>query len=475
MIEYAVVGSGIGGSSIASYLDAKGYKTVLFEKEPYLGGCSSTFEHGGFSYNTGATTLSGYQEGHLVKAHFDRLGVTPKLIPTNPAIVIVQNGKVTPRYSDFETFLDALEENYPHPKNREFWKLVYDLSDSFYTIHGYYYTNASLWRKLLSMSSFLPLLMKFHRYLLLNASDFIENFYGGISPEYRHFLESQILIVAQAPTKEMNFLTACLSLGYTFNSTHYVIGGFGALFDQMTANMRDVRRNTEIKKIQRHSDHFVLYTKNETLKAKNVILNSTIYDSAKLFETEDTKVKKYYQKYNALNNHQSSFMLYMTIKSNRHYEHHYQLIQDTLYSYTLSRAVFVSLSDVSDDTLCPKGHYSITASIHTDSRIWEDKNTYKSQKQALQTELLKSICVILKIDEKEIIHLFSATPKSFRRYLNRSQLGGNPVTIKNFLPKLPSNDTPLRGLYHVGDSVYPAQGWPGVMIGVDNLKGLLDV
>ncbi|MEA1920390.1 MAG: NAD(P)-binding protein [Campylobacterota bacterium] len=31
MKDYAVVGSGVGGSSIAAYLDAKGFDTVLFE------------------------------------------------------------------------------------------------------------------------------------------------------------------------------------------------------------------------------------------------------------------------------------------------------------------------------------------------------------------------------------------------------------------------------------------------------------
>ena len=69
----------------------------------------------------------------------------------------------------------------------------------------------------------------------------------------------------------------------------------------------------------------------------------------------------------------------------------------------------------------------------------------------------------------------AATPKSFKRYINRSQLGGNAITMKNFLPRLPSNDTTIEGLYHVGDTVYAAQGWPGVMLGVENLRGLLDV
>ncbi|EIF51591.1 MULTISPECIES: NAD(P)/FAD-dependent oxidoreductase [Sulfurovum] len=473
MIEYAVVGSGIGGSSMAAYLDAKGYETVLFEKEPYLGGCSSTFVHGGYAYNTGATTLAGYQEGHIVKSMFDKIGFTPELLVTDPTIVIIQNEKITPRFSDLEDFLEVLEKNYPHPKNREFWTLVHRLGKEFYALHGHYYSNRSLWHKLISLTSFFPLLVRFQRFLRTNAYDFINDFYGDISEEYQKFLEAQILIVAQAHSKEINFFTAALSLGYSFNETHYVPGGFGRLFDQMTAKMKYIKRNTQIEKIERHSDHFTLHTKNESLKAKKVILNSTIYDSEKLFN--DEKVKNYYQKYETLNNHQSSFMLYMTIRSDKKYEHHYQLIQDEQYTHSISNAVFVSFSDVTDNMLTPEGHYSVTASIHTDVRFWEDKQTYQSKKSELQTQMLKSICAILDINEEEIVHQFAATPRSFKRYINRSQLGGNAITMKNFLPKLPSNDTPIKDLYQVGDTVYAAQGWPGVMLGVENLRGLLDV
>ena len=105
MFEYAVVGSGIGGSSMASYLNAKGKDVILFEKEPYLGGCSSSFSHGKYSYNTGATTLAGYQDGFIVKEMFDAIDFNPKLIQTDPTIIVIQNGKTTPRYKDFEKFL----------------------------------------------------------------------------------------------------------------------------------------------------------------------------------------------------------------------------------------------------------------------------------------------------------------------------------------------------------------------------------
>ena len=113
MRDYAIVGSGIGGSSIAAYLDAKGYDTLLFEKEPYLGGCSSTFKHKGFSYNTGATTLAGYQEGQVVKELFDTIGFTPNVISTDPAIVIIQGDKRVARYRDLNTFWMPWKNNIP--------------------------------------------------------------------------------------------------------------------------------------------------------------------------------------------------------------------------------------------------------------------------------------------------------------------------------------------------------------------------
>lgn len=473
MFEYGVVGSGVGGSSIAALLNAKGHKVALFEKEPYLGGCSSTFEHKGYSYNTGATTLAGYEDGFIVKEMFDEIGFKPNLITTDPVIVIFQNGKITPRYSDFEAFFEVLNTNYPYKQNREFWELVYEINSTFYTVSGHYYSNANIFAKTKSLLSFLPLFMKYQKYLRINAFDFIDDMFGGIDTEYLEFLESQILIVAQAPTKEMNFFTAALALGYTFNENHYALGGLGAVFDGLTANIEHLYKSCEIKSIKRLPTHFELHTTKGIYKAQKVILNSTVYDSAKLFD--DAKIQSYYKKYEKLNNNQSSFMLYMTIKSDKKFAHDYQIIKDKVFPYSLSKALFVSFSDVNDNALAPEGYYSVSASIHTDIRFWQDTENYKVKKNILQDILTKTIQENLNIQDDEIVHTFSATPQTFARYINRAQLGGNAITMKNFLPFLPSNDTPIKNLYNVGDSVYAAQGWPGVMLGVKNLKRLINV
>jgi phytoene dehydrogenase-like protein len=473
MREYAVVGSGIGGSSIAAYLSAKGHDVALFEKEPYLGGCSSSFYHKGFFYNTGATTFAGYQEGFVVKEIFDTIGFEPRLIKSEPAIVVVQNGKVTPRYSDFEQFLAAIQRNYPHPKNRDFWTLIQKINTQFYATSGHYYSNTNILSKLFSLTSYIPLGMKFFTYIKQDAQSFIKDFLDEIDEEYLQFLESQVLIVAQASLQEINFFTAALSLGYTFYDNYYVVGGLSSLFNDMTHNLKDLHRSTEIISIRKYPTHFELHSKDEVFEAKKLILNSTIYESGKLFENPE--VQNYYQKYEKLNNYQSSFMLYFTLKSEKSFHHHYQIIEKIIFPNTLSRALFVSFSDKTDNEIAPEGYYSVTASIHTDIRYWEDKTTYKTQKEELQTLLLNTIIDILSLNKKDIVHSFAATPKSFARYIKRSQLGGNAITMENFLPKLPGNDTPIKNLYHVGDTVYAAQGWPGVMLGVKNLKKLLHV
>jgi phytoene dehydrogenase-like protein len=242
----------------------------------------------------------------------------------------------------------------------------------------------------------------------------------------------------------------------------------------MCENMSDVFRKTPVIKIMKHPSMYQLYTHDRVYEAKNIILNTTVYDTPKLFE--DKEITAFYKKYEKLDNHQSSFMLYATIKTDKKLHHHYQLIQKEIIKRTLSKALFVSFSDQEDNEIAPHGYYSMTASIHTDTRFWDvNKEVYSRQKEQLQAILLEIIMRSFDLDADEVIKCFSATPKTFARYIRRSQLGGNAMSMKNFLPLLPSNDTPIEGLYHVGDSVYAAQGWPGVMFGVKNLTKLLDV
>lgn len=474
MREYAVIGGGIGGCSSAALLSAAGKDVVLLEKEPYLGGCASTFQHRNYRYNTGATTVSGYREGGVLKHLFSTVGVEPDLIETDPAIVIIQGERIIPRYRDIERFIDVLNHYYPHPKHTEFWYLIQSIVTDFYAINGYRYSNASLLKKAVSLASFSPLVLKFWKYLWSDARRFIQQFYGGVCDEYLDFLDAQILIVAQAKSESVNFMTAALSLGYTFDVNHYVVGGMGNMCETLTSNVPDVRLSHEMISVTKLKNGFRIATEGSLIEARNLIMGTTHFESSQWFD--DTNIKKYYKGYDHLNNHQSAFVVYMSIPTPARFAHHFQLISKNIIPFTLSKSLFVSLSDPADTKIAPKGVSSITASIHTDARLWIGlaPAEYRRQKESLHRLLEQWICDTLFIDKHSILQSFAATPKTFGRYLNRIQLGGIPMLRSNFLPILPSNDTPIRGFYQAGDTSYAAQGWPGVVMGAINLMSNLD-
>ncbi|MBN2869890.1 MAG: NAD(P)-binding protein [Campylobacterales bacterium] len=474
MIDYAIIGAGIGGCSAAALLKAAGEEVVLIEKEPYVGGCASTFTHKKHRYNTGATTICGYRDGGAVKSLFDRAGVIPELIPVDPAMVVIHKNKTIRRFRDVELFLEEIDRAYSHPKHRMFWELVRSVSETFYETKGYYYSNRSLWDKILSLKSHAPLLRKFWPYLHANAQSFIENIYGELSAEYLDFLNAQVLIVTQTTLKECNFLTAALALGYTFDANHYAMGGMGRVCESLISNLPDVRLGHEVHSIHKIKDGFHINTSRGSLQARSLIMGTSHFESSRWFDEE--AIKGYYRRYQKLNNHQSAFVLYMTVASKTPFSHHYQLISDNIIPNTLSKALFVSFSDPADTHIASEGHYSVTASIHTDARWWKDisPGEYRRKKHELHTLLEQWICDTLSLPRDSIVESFAATPKTFGRYLNRTQLGGIAMSRTNILPFLPSNDTPIERFYQVGDTSYAAQGWPGVAMGAMNLMRLLN-
>lgn len=471
MKECAVIGGGIGGCSVTALLNAHGHDVTLIEKEPTLGGCASTFNHKGVLYNTGATTVSGYFEGGILKKLFDEIGEGPDLMPSDPAIVILQRGHAIRRSSEMSVFLDDLQHAFPDHAHESFWELIKHIAYTFYTLPNTpYYSNHSFWEKLISLASFYPILQKFKSYLFTPAMKVIKDFYPQLGSDYKDFLDAQVMIVAQAHLEEISFFTAAVSLGYTFMPNHYPIGGMGALCTQLVSPVQDVRTRSSVQAIKRINNGFHLEGTFGVLKAKNIITATSIFDSASLFEDPD--IRRYISSYSRLDNHQSAFVLYMNLSlETKKYEHHYQIITPSLFPHSLSKAVFVSLSDPSDPVLESNGTVTLTASLHVDSRDWIglEPSHYREQKHALKTLLEKTVCDTLEIKMEDILESFAATPKTFKRYINRSQLGGHPLKMGFSMFSMPANDSPIKGLYHAGDTVFPAQGWPGVAMGAYNL------
>ncbi|MBV5279333.1 MAG: NAD(P)-binding protein [Campylobacteraceae bacterium] len=465
MDDFGVVGSGIGGACSALFLSKK-FQTTLYEKESYLGGCSSTFKHQKNFYNTGATTFAGYEKDAYMYDFFKthQVDFDKKLLPS--ALTVLIGDKKIERFQNFKAFLEEINSAFYHPKNASFYTLIVEINRQFFSLNDFYYTNASPLKKLQSLYSFKNLFMRFYPYLFINAEHFIQKYFGHLDKEYLNYLENQVLIVAQAKLKEVNFLTAALALSYQFMDNYYIFGGMGSLFEAIEKQLPHVKKNTFIEKITTTQSGFVLHSHKGEFEAKNIVLNASLFDVAPLFD--DQKIKSYIASYQKLDLGTSAFMVYLTINSPKVFKHHYQIIHHEILKYTISNSLFVSFGDSYDTRM----KQSVTISVHTKNALW-DEHCILEQKMELEDIIKTIICEKLGLEMSEIVNSLSATPQTFKRFINRTSLGGIPMRQENLIFKLPSNDSPFKGLYHVGDTTFAAQGWLGVMMGVRNLERLI--
>ncbi|MEY4504839.1 MAG: hypothetical protein RL154_1135, partial [Pseudomonadota bacterium] len=289
MKNYITIGGGIGGCCASVMLLAKTDDVLILEKESYLGGCSSTFVKNGFKYNTGATTFAMFEPNHIVYDFFAKHKIEFKYKKLNHSHVVLHKGKKISRFLNVDDFVNEINSSYPHKKNEQFWRLVKEINNNFFAKTNYIYSCNNRLKSAISMA---PLFIEFAPYMLCSAKFFIKNFFGeNISQEYQDFIDAQILIVAQTDSSKVNFLTAALALGYSFYQNCYVYGGMGEIFKAFELKIKNVATKTSVQKIKKISNGFEVITSKDSFYTKNIVLNTPIFDSAKLFD--DVNIQKY--------------------------------------------------------------------------------------------------------------------------------------------------------------------------------------
>ena len=463
-IDLSVIGSGIGGSLI-SILN-KDKDLTLFEKDKNLGGTASTFKRFGNYFNSGATTFVGYENNHIIKDIFDEANFVPDLIESSYAYRTIINGKSIDRKTDFEEFMDSLDTVFYHKNNRYFWQTLKDIDERFWRLKDIYFAKYSLSSYIKSLKTIEILFKEYKSLMFKSAKSFIKEVLGDISKEYQDFIDAQLQITLQSSSKDIPLLSFAIALSYPFHKIFYANGGMGKLFDDMLKDI-DVKKNEEIKYIKKEQDFYRLISSKDEYLASKVVLNAPVFECSEIFLDED--IKNYYKKFEFYD--QSAFVIYLKIDSQKEFLNHYQIILKDNIPNSLSNSFFVSFSHKDDGKLSKNG-YSVTISSHTKALFWNNlsKDEYETKKEFttkfIIDELLKNISDIKKEDIKIE---FSATSKTFKRYINRFNCGATPLNLKNIF-KIPSSTTPFKNLYNIGDSVFAGQGWPGVALGVKVLN-----
>jgi C-3',4' desaturase CrtD len=478
-----VIGAGYAGLAFGALMAKNGHQVTLYEAHTYLGGCASFFKRKNFTFDAGATTLSGLGPKRPLAILNQHLGITcpvKKLI--KPMELHLNDGRKILRSADLEEWLTTLEKEFPGHDHRTLWYTLKKREEDLCTIlaQGQYFPPRSLtdFFKLLT-----PELIKRSPLGLWAFTPFIQTLSASMKKDQAlmDLINEQLIISTQSHAGQVPALIAAMGLIYP-DDMYYNPGGMSSyayqLADIIKENGGDVLTRHRVDSIEpqgaRHLVTGVAPAKKVFEKSADIVVsNLTVWDSPKLFHStyrERFKVEKERGAWGALT-------AYFACRPEKAIDPLYHQVH-----YNHPRfgkgSFFFSFSHPKDLKRAPENWQTVTVSTHTRADSWPKKEdpAYKTLKEEYGQwieDVFEKHFVSHKIIEKTDIEVGS--PLTFNRFTRRHKglVGGLPHNLKNNILTFPSQETPVENFYQIGDTTFPGQGVVGVVTGALMLAGKL--
>ena len=476
-----VAGSGMGGMSAAALLANEGYRVAVLEAAHAPGGCSSSYYRQGYWFESGATTLIGFDEHQPLRYLEEQTGMEIPRIELRPAMQVYQNGTVIQRHKDLTSWIEEASNAFGNGSAQQrFWKLAAEISDLVWkaSLDNHFFPPESIadWAALLRNNRIrdawiLP-------YAFRSVGEVMRSF-GVASPAFVQFVDEQLMITAQATAANTPFLFGAPALTYTNYSNYYVPGGLinmvQTISDFIERNGGDVRTKTPVRAISRKGTGYMVDTPKGKWEAPVVLSNIPVWNMAELTSRE---IRAYFSEQSE--HYQKAWGAYtMGVVTDDTYEgelplhHQIHINGENKPEEIASDSVFVSLSHPEDRRRAPDNSRVLNISTHTRPGQWylSDAGAYERRAQAVSDYIIDQLERSLPgFSRNHIRKNFSATPLTWENwvYRKKGRVGGIPQDMSRSLFDWMPAKTPFDGLYLCGDTVFPGQGIPGVTISGKN-------
>lgn len=474
--DVVVVGSGMGGMSAAAMLSSDGYKVLVLEAAHALGGCSSSFYRKGYWFESGATTLIGFDEHQPLRTLETATGIEIPKVELEPSMQVHLDGEIITKYREPNRWIKEAQRVFGHEsKQIQFWQLALKISDIVWRASAqnplFPPKNLKEWLRLALNNN--PADLWVLPYALKSVEDVMQQF-GLNEPLFGTFIDEQLMITAQSKAKDTPFLFGAPALTYTNYANYYVPGGLIKMIETIGGYIRsrggDLKTKEPVKQIVKEKGGYRLFTSKNSYAASLVVSNVPIWNMAELTTGDmrsyfSAESQRYSEAWGAIT---LGVVTTDTYPEDLPLHHQLHLGPDETISHTESASLFVSMSHPEDQLRSQNGHRVLNISCHTETETWFSMNgNYENRKREVEKQIITLLRDKLPgLEKAEIINVFSGTPVTWQNwvYRKRGRVGGIPQSMSRSLLDWTPASPPFKGLFLCGDTVFPGQGIPGVTL-----------
>ena len=471
-----VIGAGIGGLTAAALLAHRGYQVLVLDQAIVPGGCASTFQRRGFTFDVGATQVAGLEPGGIHHRIFSELEIEPPAATfCDPACAVYLPGETEPISVWRDPDRWKAERQRQFPGSEPFWQLLSDLFRYSWAFQSRdpILPPRNVWDFLQLVQAVRPDTLLTLPYTFSTVGQMLRLYGLGSDRRLKTFLDLQLKLYSQVNADETALLYAATALGVSQAplGLYHLQGSMQALSDRLvTALEQDggkLLMRHSVQKINGDRSIEILNQKTGevwTEPADHVVANVTVQNLVQLLGEQAPQ--GYQHRVEKLPSASGAFVVYLGVKQAAiplDCPPHLQFLYDYEGPIAENNSLFVSVSHAGDGR-APEGCATVIASSFTDPNAWAKCQDYEGLKQQYTETAIARLSKFFNLTPDTLVYTEAATPRTFAQYTGRDRgvVGGIGQRVATFGPFGFANRTPIRNLWLVGDSTHPGEGTAGV-------------